>query len=191
MGRSKHLQTRKALLEQATQYVLEHGLQDLSLRPLAQALGTNARMLIYHFGSREHLVTEVLTLAVSRQQAAMQALAAEQRFASLGELLGAFWERLTAPQSRAFLRLLFEVDVLGFSGHPVYAGFSKAALEGWVGLIESLLERILGQGDHRSLATNIVASFNGLVLDLLATKDEARVNRAFQAFVKTLALSSR
>ncbi|PZA07398.1 MULTISPECIES: TetR/AcrR family transcriptional regulator [unclassified Meiothermus] len=191
MSRSKQPQTRQALLEQATQYVLEHGLQNLSLRPLAQALGTSARMLIYHFGSREHLISQVLTLAVSRQQAAMQTLATKQRFASLGELLGAFWERLSAPQSRAFLRLLFEVDVLGFSGHPVYAGFSRAALEGWVGLIESLLGQILGQGDHRSLATHIVASFNGLILDLLATKDEARVNRAFQAFVQTLTSPGR
>lgn len=186
MGRAKQPQTRQALLEQATQYVLEHGLQDLSLRPLAQALGTNARMLLYHFGSREHLVTEVLTLAVSRQQAAMQALAAEQLFGSVGELLEAFWERLSAPQARAFLRLLFEVDVLGFSGHPVYAGFAKRALEGWIGLIEAMLTRLWGPGDHRSLATNIVAGFNGLVLDLLATGDEQRVKQAFADFVGAL-----
>lgn len=191
MGRTKQPQTRQALLEQAAQYVLEHGLQDLALRPLAQALGTNARMLIYHFGSREHLITQVLTLAVSRQQAAMQDLAAQQRFGGVGELLEAFWERLTAPQSRAFLRLLFEVDVLGFSGHPVYAGFAKGALEGWIGFIEGLLERILGQGDYRSLATNIVAGFNGLVLDLLATGDEGRVQQAFRAFVATLETGKR
>jgi AcrR family transcriptional regulator len=44
------------LLEQATDHVLEHGLIGLTLRPLAAAIGTSDRMLIYHFGSRDALV---------------------------------------------------------------------------------------------------------------------------------------
>jgi AcrR family transcriptional regulator len=42
---------RHDLAEAATDYVLEHGLLDLSLRPLAAALGTSDRMLLYHFGA--------------------------------------------------------------------------------------------------------------------------------------------
>ncbi len=37
---------REQLAEQATDYVLEHGLLGLSLRPLAAALGTSDRMLL-------------------------------------------------------------------------------------------------------------------------------------------------
>jgi hypothetical protein len=40
------------LLEQVTIYISRNGLQDSSLRPLAEALGISARMLIYHFGSK-------------------------------------------------------------------------------------------------------------------------------------------
>jgi AcrR family transcriptional regulator len=39
---------------------MTHGIGDLALRPLAKALKTNARMLIYHFGSREELLREIL-----------------------------------------------------------------------------------------------------------------------------------
>lgn len=40
--------------------MLAHGLAGLSLRPLARAAGTSDRMLIYHFGSKEQLVAELL-----------------------------------------------------------------------------------------------------------------------------------
>src|SRR2546430_12738627 len=39
---------RERLLNQAVAYVLSQGVGDLTLRPLAKALRTNARMLIYH-----------------------------------------------------------------------------------------------------------------------------------------------
>ena len=50
---------RERLAEDATDYVLEHGIAGLSLRPLAAALGTSDRMLLYHFGSKDALVAEV------------------------------------------------------------------------------------------------------------------------------------
>ena len=40
---------REELAEAATDYAIEHGLIGLSLRPLAVALGTSDRMLLYHF----------------------------------------------------------------------------------------------------------------------------------------------
>ena len=51
---------RAATLAKAAEYVLEHGLADLSLRPLAKALGTSPRMLLYDFGSKERLIHEIL-----------------------------------------------------------------------------------------------------------------------------------
>ena len=51
---------RARLRNEAVGYVMTHGIGDLALRPLAKALKTNARMLIYHFGSREGLMREIL-----------------------------------------------------------------------------------------------------------------------------------
>jgi AcrR family transcriptional regulator len=46
---------RAELLEKVVDYLLKHGLVDLSLRPLAAALRTSPRMLLYFFGSKEQL----------------------------------------------------------------------------------------------------------------------------------------
>ena len=47
---------RDEVAQAATDYVLEHGLVGLSLRPLAAELGTSDRMLLYHFASKDDLV---------------------------------------------------------------------------------------------------------------------------------------
>jgi AcrR family transcriptional regulator len=63
---------RARLREQAVDYVLSHGVADLALRPLAKVLKTNARMLIYHFGSREGLMSHILAGLREREDARIQ-----------------------------------------------------------------------------------------------------------------------
>ena len=57
---------RDQLAEGATDYVLEHGLIGLSLRPLAAELGTSDRMLLYHFTDKDDLVATVLRVSNDR-----------------------------------------------------------------------------------------------------------------------------
>ena len=58
MARPSNPEIRARLREQAVEYVMSHGAADLTLRPLAKALKTSARMLMYHFGSREGLMRD-------------------------------------------------------------------------------------------------------------------------------------
>ena len=58
---------RERLLAGAIDYVAEHGLADVSLRTLAEALGTSHRMLIHHFGSKEQLWVEIVRTVEARQ----------------------------------------------------------------------------------------------------------------------------
>ena len=67
---------REELLDQVTDHVLEHGLIGLTLRPVAAAIGTSDRMLIYHFGSRDALVSAVVARTNERAIAAVEALPA-------------------------------------------------------------------------------------------------------------------
>ena len=51
------------LLELAYAYVLEHGISDLSLRPLATAIGSSPRVLLFLFESKDGLVRRLLARA--------------------------------------------------------------------------------------------------------------------------------
>jgi AcrR family transcriptional regulator len=46
---------RTALLEAAYLYALEHGVVDLSLRPLAAAIGSSPWVLMFLFGNKDGL----------------------------------------------------------------------------------------------------------------------------------------
>ncbi|MEO6469806.1 MAG: TetR/AcrR family transcriptional regulator, partial [Acidimicrobiia bacterium] len=65
---------RDELVAAATAWVLEHDLGGLSLRPLAKALGTSDRMLMYYFGSRDGLVAAISDFAGQQLVAAMPAI---------------------------------------------------------------------------------------------------------------------
>ncbi len=53
MSRTPDDAHRTQLLNTIVAYVLKHGVATLSLRPLAKAVGSSPRVLLYYFGSKE------------------------------------------------------------------------------------------------------------------------------------------
>jgi AcrR family transcriptional regulator len=179
MGKSKNLETKPDLLKRIANYVLENGLIDLSLRPLAAALDTNARMLLYHFGSKEQLVIEVLGAIQQRQQAALEQiivpkLAPKTRFKRL-------WTWLSAPEQIPFLRTLFEVELRAIDGTKIYQEFARASLLAWMDVVGLNLTRA-----SPATINFVTAALVGLLLDRFSTGDIARTEAAFNALTKTL-----
>ena len=64
----RFMSRKDELRDRALDYFLEHGLAELSLRPLADEIGTSSRLLIYHFESKEKLIATVMEEARSRTQ---------------------------------------------------------------------------------------------------------------------------
>jgi len=95
MGRKPQPDIRRSLLDACTDHVLARGLPT-SLTPLAEAAGTTARMLIYHFGTRERLLREVLDEA-RRRQLGFFGKALAPRDEPYEETLARAWRVLTGP----------------------------------------------------------------------------------------------
>ena len=98
--------------------MLEHGLIGLSLRPLAAALGTSDRMLLYHFASKDDLVATVLRVSNDRSVAELRALppSPDVRAAVLD-----LWARVTRAGLTRCQRLYVEAAALGLFGREPYA----------------------------------------------------------------------
>jgi len=168
---------RDDLVEGALGYALRRGMADLSLRPLAAALGTSDRMLVYHFGSKRALIDQVLDRASSR----LAAIVLDEMAAggTAPERLENLWERLASPDAEPYLRLWFEVQGLALMGHTPYDESAPRLLRAWVELSASILSDMgVPAADARLAATVEVAAIQGLLLDLLATGDRARTGAA-------------
>ncbi|GAC1306301.1 MAG: TetR family transcriptional regulator [Vulcanimicrobiaceae bacterium] len=178
---------RADLLAAIVAYVLEHGLADLSLRPLAAAVDVSPRTLLYHFGSKEALVAAVLGEVARRQARLIDAWYERSAEHDAPTLLLRAWQWLTAPRHDRLLRLLFETYGLALRDRKRYGVFLRATSDDWIAPFASALER-RGFSRERAaaLATLLVAVTRGLLLDVLATGDRTRVDRAFRSFINAI-----
>ena len=190
MPRSRNPQAKVALLQDVVNHVLAEGLSDLSLRPLGRAVGVSPRTLLYHFGSKEALVLAVVDEARKRQQALLEGWLKRSAEYDVGTLLLGAWRWLSAPRNDRFLRLFFETYGAGLQHRRRYGGFLRGAVDDWVDFFGKLLAAGGVDDADRAgnLATILVAVTRGLLLDLLATGDRARADRAFRSFVTAIEL---
>jgi len=177
MARPPNPGIRERLRNQAVDYVLSH-VSDLALRPLAKALKTNARMLVYHFGSREGLMREILFGLREREDARMQAwFQAGKKPRTLSEFLCWLWQRVSTLTKQPHLRLLFELYALALRHPKDYPGVLEDPLVHWKGVTKRTSRQ--SKADE-AMATLLLAATRGLLLDLCATGNRARAGRAVQ-----------
>lgn len=155
---------RDELTLAATDYVLNHGLVGLSLRPLAAAMGTSDRMLLYHFAGKDDLVAAVLRHANDRAVAEVRALAPARdvRVAVLN-----LWRAVTTPSLLACQRVYVEAAALGLFGREPYASRVGEGNRLWMAAVA---EHLVASGASRRRAPRATAllgaAFSGLLLDL-------------------------
>jgi AcrR family transcriptional regulator len=98
-------QRRQDLLEASIDYILEKGVANLSLRPLAAQVGSKARLLIYHFHSKDSLVANAMIVVRDRVQKAFATVVKRDKKSTAPEIVRAFWLWATASQHERSLRL--------------------------------------------------------------------------------------
>ena len=169
------------------EHVAHNGVGDLSLRALAAALGTSHRMLIYHFGSREGLLIEVIRTVEEQQRAGAGADARRPRRAARRRPCAACGRRsrtrrcgrTSGCSSRSTPRRCREA--------PTPLPLLDGIVDAWVGpLTELAVAQGRDEAQARAEARLGVAVTRGLLLDLLATQDRAAVDEAMERYITAL-----
>jgi AcrR family transcriptional regulator len=154
---------REELAEGATDYALEHGLVGLSLRPLADALGTSDRMLLYHFRDKDDLITTILRTSSERSVGSIRRLppSTDLRTAVLD-----LWRAASSGDLQRCQRLYVEAAALGLFGREPYATEVRESNAGWMSALADHLVRTGLPRSEARRATNLVdATFMGLQMD--------------------------
>jgi AcrR family transcriptional regulator len=177
---------QQELLDAAYAWVLEHGWAGMSLRPLAEAIGSSPRVLLFLFGSKDGLVRALLARSRADQLAVLDAVGESGDLASVGVRV---WTWLAAPEHRALLRLWLEAYTrsVGDPGDGPWAGFASRTVADWDALLahhQPPARRDTPSGvAERAL---LLAVLRGALLDLLATGDAARLDAAVGAHLAGL-----
>jgi AcrR family transcriptional regulator len=181
---------RERLLAAAIEHVSRHGVGEISLRGLAAALGTSHRMLIYHFGSREALLIEVIRTVEEQQRAALAATLQDSD-ASPAEIMRRMWARVADPALWPNERLFFEVYAQALQGSPHALPLLDGIVDAWVEPLAALVAPGRPQAEARAEARLGVAVVRGLLLDLLATGDREAVDAAMERYIAAIAPAAR
>jgi AcrR family transcriptional regulator len=168
------------LLELAYQYALQHGLADLSLRPLAGAIGSSPRVLLFLFGSKDGLVRALLARARTDELALLERLNDNGCPGNLADTVRTTWQWLAAGEHRALLVLWAQAYTRSLTEPDgPWAGFARQTVEDWLDVLakgQAPKRRRSATGNaERSLA---LAVLRGSLLDLLATDDLDRTTAA-------------
>jgi AcrR family transcriptional regulator len=173
------------LLQLAYGYVLQHGLMSLSLRPLAQAIGSSPRVLLFLFGSKEGLVQALLARARAAELAFLSEMRPRGGADDFASVVRRVWQWLVAPEHRPMLVLWLETYAhsLVEPAGP-YAEFALRTVEDWLGLLAThqppQRRRTRAGANERALA---LAVLRGAMMDLLASGDEVRTTALVEAHI--------
>lgn len=191
MPRTADEHHRSTLLDRIVDYVTEHGVAGLSLRPLAKAVGSSPRVLLYYFRSKEDLVVDAIARARERQRGMFETIRAK-RGADPGEVCRVLWGAMSAPKAEPAFRLFFEVYGLALQQPERYKSFLRSAVADWLTYLEDAYKNVgYSRRYARSLATAVIAGYRGFMLDLCATHERARINAAFEVWMRGLDASAK
>ena len=153
---------RGDLVERLADHVLAHGLRAASLRPLAAAVGTSDRMLLYYFPDKAALVGEVLETVAARMMAVLEvhrAPAPLPRAELQRRLLPFVLDDAVWP----FMQLWLEVASLAARGDSVCRRVGEAIAYGFLDWTAGQVTGV-DNAARRIEATRLLIAIEGAVL---------------------------
>jgi AcrR family transcriptional regulator len=185
VSRTADERRRVELLERAVDYVCRNGLAELSLRPLAKAVKSSPRVLLYYFGSKENLVVEIVRRGRARQRAMMANLKLSDL--SPREVSRSLWREWSKPEWEPLTQLSFEIYALALRDRERFPGYLDDSVHEWLSALE-VCTMLPGytRAKAQALGTLLIAGFRGFLLDLLATHERARVDHAVDLWLSLI-----
>ncbi|MBZ2196714.1 TetR/AcrR family transcriptional regulator [Occultella gossypii] len=172
---------RDRLLRAAIEHFARTGVGDQSLRAIAAAIGTSHRMLIYHFGSREGLLAEVVAAVEAEQRSTLAALMAED--AAPGDWIRQFWSEVSSA-ARSYGPFFFELSAHAMQGRGHAAGLRTSLVEPWLEPITAMLVRAGSDPAQAQARARLgLGTTRGLLHDALVTGDFEGADAAMELFI--------
>ncbi|MFE3638519.1 TetR/AcrR family transcriptional regulator [Streptomyces sp. NPDC059168] len=191
MPRPPDTAKRRELLDRIRAYVLRNGLANLSLRPMAQALGTSDRMLLYYFGTKERMVAEALAdyerRPLVRARELLESVGSPTEPAGLRHVVDEVWRQFRAPDVRVALPLYLEIMSAGLLRPDRYGSLMRDVLTSWTDLLtRAFLNLGMTEDRARTQATLLIDTSFGLLLAPLADGHWDRADVAFHTLLDGL-----
>ena len=156
-------------------------LSSVTFRSLAEALDVSTYALVYHFGTHDELVVEIVQGLVARQRGIIEAeLSAPPTLEAHLDAVRESWHGAMLPLTRPLLRLEMEAALLEVVRPDLRAG-ARDVHSRWLQWQTDSLVRLGIDGDRAAIeARLLVDQLYGLQFDLVITGDDDAVRALSQ-----------
>ena len=169
------------LLADIIEHLLDKSLASVSFRTIAQALGCSTYTLVYHFGTRERLLSEIVA-AVSTRTATV-----DEQMRNASDTVDAYfkafdqsWAWTLQPRNRQLQRLEFEAALIE-SAEPHNHTFSRELFDTWQRIGEDALVRLgLARKAAAVEARILVDTFYGIQYDFVLNDNAKAATNAYR-----------
>ena len=170
---------KPALLEQIVDYLIDKPLSALTFRGLASALDVSSFTLVYHFGTRDDLVREIIGAIATRQRGFEtvfdpETVTIDSYFVGLRKT----FDFTLVPRNRALQRLEFEAQMLEAVA-PDHAVTRIVHEELHSRARDTLIALGLSRAEAAVEAQLIIDTFYGIQVGLVVSGDVKRATAAF------------
>ncbi len=170
---------RDVLLSQIVDHLGNSSLSELSFRRLALALGVSTYSLVYHFGSREQLISEIVRAISERQKSSEPPTRDEASIEHHLEQIRASFDWQLQPENIKLQRLEFEAAMIE-TLDPQLHSYTRTTFAFWMDETERTLRALgLTQADAATEARILNNLFYGFQYDLVINGDTAAATKAF------------
>jgi AcrR family transcriptional regulator len=169
------------LLAEILDYLLDKSLASVSFRTIAQALGFSTYTLVYHFGTRDELLSEIVA-AVSTRATGIEEMmeTAPNTLDRYFEGLEESWKWTLVPRNRQLQRLEFEAALIE-SLEPGNHTFSRSLFDTWIRIGQTALTSLGIEPAAADVEARLVVdTFYGIQYDFVLNGDAKRATRAFE-----------
>ena len=104
--------TRRHVLDAARGFVEEHGVEQLSMRRLADEAGVSVRTLYNHFGDKDGLLTALIQRSLDSMDVAVHHLSSEDPIERIWEAISVSIDKVVADIPKAVVRAVLMDDRL-------------------------------------------------------------------------------
>lgn len=167
--------------------ILRDGVIDLSLSAISRAIGSNNRMLLYYFGSKQALIEEASAVAFNSFPRLRDMFARLGASGDLEERLLTAWDDLADPDSRPHVRLFFQRFGIAMRDPDEWGDFIEQVGREWIDNVRDVLVAD-GVTPEAALsgATRIIALFRGLQFLLLSGVDPGQLRDSYRDAIRDL-----
>lgn len=168
MGRKPDPERRAELLHDVVAYILDRGIHQTSLRPLANRLGTSTYAFVYHFGSKEELLTCALNEVAARNAEAIEGFGPD---GTLAGFVHDYWNWNVDTDGLRTARIITDARSLVRVQPRLFRPFVERTRED---LHVALSARLKSVGMSDDDAEMILATLSGALADLVGFDDSER-----------------